>query len=80
MELSAWAAPWAWLRYTPLRLLVDGEAAVILFFVLSGYVLALPFIAGTQLTYGRYLVKRICRIWLPFAAAILLAAALSYTD
>jgi len=75
-NLSAWTEPWAWLRYTPLRLFVNGEAAVIVFFVLSGYVLTLPFIAGTQPTYGRYLLKRFCRIYLPFAAAILVAAAL----
>ena len=40
--------------------------------------LAVPFIKNGRINYGRYLTKRICRIWLPFAAAILLSAFLSY--
>jgi peptidoglycan/LPS O-acetylase OafA/YrhL len=60
----------------PLRLLHNGNAAVIIFFVLSGYVLALPFFRGTQPSYPRYLLKRFCRIYIPFAAAILVAACL----
>lgn len=76
LDLSAWAQPWAWLRYTPLRLLTEGRPAVMFFFVLSGFVLALPFIRGTQPAYPRYLIKRFCRLYLPFAAAILISAAL----
>ena len=40
----------------------NGSAAVIIFFVLSGYVLSLPFFHGTQPGYPRYLFKRFCRI------------------
>lgn len=47
-----------------------GNKAVILFFVLSGYVLGLPFWAGRQSSYGSYLVRRVCRIYLPFLAAL----------
>lgn len=70
----AWMSIWAWLRFTPLRLLVQGQAAVIVFFVLSGLVLAFPFVRGSQLPYPRYVIKRVCRIYLPFAVAILFAA------
>ena len=76
LDISAWAQPWVWFRYTPLRLLTDGQPAVMFFFVLSGFVLALPFLRGTQPAYPRYLVKRFCRLYLPFAAAILISAAL----
>jgi peptidoglycan/LPS O-acetylase OafA/YrhL len=58
----------------PLRPLHNGAAAVIIFFVLSGYVLALPYFRGTQSSYPRYLIKRFCRIYIPFAAAIFLSA------
>jgi peptidoglycan/LPS O-acetylase OafA/YrhL len=75
-NLQAWLEPWIWLRYTPLRLLVSGGAAVIVFFVLSGFVLALPFLDDSQPSYSRYVVKRFFRIWPPFAVAILLSAAL----
>jgi peptidoglycan/LPS O-acetylase OafA/YrhL len=56
-----------------LRPLHNGDAAVIIFFVLSGYVLSLPFFRGTQLTYPRYVVRRFCRIYIPFAVSVFLA-------
>jgi peptidoglycan/LPS O-acetylase OafA/YrhL len=58
----------------PLGVLHNGHAAVMIFFVLSGYVLSLPYFRGTQVSYARYLVKRFCRIYLPFAIAIIIAA------
>lgn len=58
---------------TPLRLLVAGRASVVLFFVLSGFVLSLPRLGGTERGYGRYLLKRICRIYLPYLFALALA-------
>ncbi|HYG91338.1 MAG TPA: acyltransferase [Azospirillum sp.] len=61
---------------TPLRLVADGRPAVILFFVLSGFVLTLPFLNGRHLGYRRFLLQRVCRVYLPLAAAVLLAAAL----
>lgn len=60
----------------PLRILHNGRAAVIIFFALSGYVLALPYWRGTQPGYSRFLIKRICRIYLPFAAGLLIAMVL----
>jgi peptidoglycan/LPS O-acetylase OafA/YrhL len=51
----------------------DGRSAVVLFFVLSGYVLSLPHWARRPMPYGGYLVRRFCRIYLPFAAAAVLA-------
>ena len=50
-----------------------GHSAVILFFVLSGYVLSLPYWAGRRNPYPAYLVRRVCRIYLPFAAAVAVA-------
>lgn len=61
---------------TPLRILLLGRPAVIFFFVLSGFVLAIPYLAGRELGYGQFILKRICRIYLPLVAAILLSAAL----
>ena len=37
-----------------LRLFTNGSAAVIIFFVLSGYVLAMPFFRGTPPSYPRF--------------------------
>lgn len=64
--------------FTPLALLVAGRFAVILFFVLSGFVLALPYVNGSQQSYSQYIVKRVCRIYVPFAVAVLAAAFLCH--
>ncbi|HWK44775.1 MAG TPA: acyltransferase [Stellaceae bacterium] len=82
-SLTDLANPVVWFRVTPLRLFVAGRPAVAIFFVLSGFVLALPFLAQRQGSYPDFLIKRVCRIWLPFAAAILVSAILCfyfYTD
>lgn len=64
-----------WIATTPLRLLwTSGGSAVVLFFVLSGFVLALPWTHGRQLPYSKYLIARFCRIYLPYLAAMVLAA------
>lgn len=61
-----------WLTQTPLGLLRAGHAAVIFFFVLSGFVLTLPFLKG-PVSYPSFLARRICRIWIPYATAMVVA-------
>lgn len=63
--------------HTPLRIAWDGYEAVTLFYVLSGLVLALPWIEGRSPTYASYAIKRVCRIYLPYCAAIGVAAMLN---
>ncbi len=58
---------------TPLRLLVAGHQAVILFFLLSGFVLTLPYKKKRRLDYGPFLLKRVCRIYLPYLGALAFA-------
>ncbi len=60
----------------PLWLLLDGHASVILFFLLSGFVLALPRLHGARPSYPVYALRRICRIYLPYLAALFLAVGL----
>jgi peptidoglycan/LPS O-acetylase OafA/YrhL len=64
-------APW-WrvLQASPGRILVAGHEAVVFFFVLSGFVLCIPFSGRKQVPYLAYLAQRMCRIYLPFAAAV----------
>jgi peptidoglycan/LPS O-acetylase OafA/YrhL len=61
--------------FPPLKFLIAGHAAVILFFLLSGFVLALPRIRGRRQSYAGYISKRICRIYLPYLVALALAVA-----
>ncbi|WP_342513199.1 acyltransferase [Sporosarcina sp. FSL K6-1522] len=72
------------IKETPFRLIFSsGNEAVILFFVLSGFVLYLS-ITNTRFNYSSYLIKRICRIYLPYLIAILIAIStkmlFSHTD
>ena len=55
---------------TALGIFYAGDAAVILFFTLSGFVLALPFLSYRQPTYSDFVIRRVCRIYFPYAAAL----------
>jgi peptidoglycan/LPS O-acetylase OafA/YrhL len=59
---------------TPLRLAWSGQERAIMFFVLSGFVLCLPWLAGKPQSYGRFLLGRLGRIYPPYIAAMALAA------
>jgi peptidoglycan/LPS O-acetylase OafA/YrhL len=79
---SAWEGrpvtnPFVWaLTYTPLHLLWAGDEAVILFFVLSGFVLALPYFNGREPFYPSYLVRRFFRIYVPYILVVSFSAVL----
>ncbi|MFP3410372.1 acyltransferase [Bacillus sp. SIMBA_074] len=61
------------LKETPARLIFSsGNESVIIFFVLSGFVLY-ESIQKTYSSYGSYLLKRICRIYIPYIVAIVIA-------
>jgi peptidoglycan/LPS O-acetylase OafA/YrhL len=59
---------------TPLRLVWAGQERAIMFFVLSGFVLCLPWLSGKTQPYGRFLFGRFCRIYPPYIAAMALSA------
>ncbi|PWJ55116.1 Peptidoglycan/LPS O-acetylase OafA/YrhL, contains acyltransferase and SGNH-hydrolase domains [Quadrisphaera granulorum] len=67
--------PWV-LAQTPLHVLWSGEEAVYVFFVLSGFVLALPLVNGARpalRTWVVYYPRRLVRLYLPVAASLVLA-------
>ncbi|MGF6596946.1 peptidoglycan/LPS O-acetylase OafA/YrhL [Paraburkholderia sp. GAS448] len=61
------------LRHLPLRLLCGGHAAVVLFFTLSGFVLALQVNNDRKLSYAEYIVRRACRIYVPYFVAVIVS-------
>jgi peptidoglycan/LPS O-acetylase OafA/YrhL len=61
------------LQHSPLVFFIAGHQAVILFFVLSGFVLTLPYDRDSRLDYWSFVLKRICRIYLPYLGALALA-------
>lgn len=64
------------LTYSPLHLFWAGHEAVILFFVLSGFVLSLPYYGVNQPRYPKYIIKRIFRIYIPYAVSLVSSALL----
>lgn len=63
--------------HTPLSIFINGNAAVMFFFVLSGFVLSLAFIDGKRsISLTSFYVKRIFRIYPAFIATILFAVLL----
>ncbi|WP_168733823.1 acyltransferase family protein [Metabacillus sediminilitoris] len=59
-------------EYGLLRGMVAGSEAVTLFFVLSGFVLSIPFYSNKDFNYGEFAVKRFCRIYIPYIVAIVI--------
>lgn len=56
-----------------LEVLWDGESAVIMFFLLSGYVLALQLGSSSPPGFWQYLTRRVFRVWPAFAVTVVLA-------
>jgi peptidoglycan/LPS O-acetylase OafA/YrhL len=63
---------WNLVTSTPLSCVMAGHQAVIFFFVLSGFVLSIPFYQRS-VPYTPWIIKRCCRIYLPYYGAMLLA-------
>lgn len=69
------------IEYGPFRPLISGNEAVLLFFMLSGFVLSLPFLKGRKnnlSNYRDFAIKRIARIYLPYLVAIIIAIICNY--
>lgn len=62
-----------WLAYTPLALVYSGGIAVFIFFVLSGFVLALPGSRRNLSKWISYYPKRLVRLYVPVMGAVLFA-------
>ncbi|GAB3392186.1 acyltransferase [Humibacter soli] len=78
-NLVPFSLPW-WLVATPLKIFVAGPEAVLVFFVLSGFVLALPPLKNVGMSHDRarydwwaYYPRRILRLGIPVVAAMALA-------
>lgn len=64
------------IEYGPARIFISANEAVLLFFLLSGFVLILPFIKKETYSlydYSNFVIKRVLRIYIPYLVAIILA-------
>lgn len=60
------------LGHGPLHLLWGGGEAVIVFFVLSGFVLSIPFWDGKPVAYLPFAVRRMCRLYPTYIVAVII--------
>lgn len=69
-----WPIEWVhWTRYPMLRLPFEGRGAVAMFFVLSGFVLARPYISGgAKFNLPAFYIRRFIRIYFPWFCAFVL--------
>jgi peptidoglycan/LPS O-acetylase OafA/YrhL len=67
-----------WWTHTPLHLLWVGDEAVLLFFVLSGLVLALPAMRWGSESWLSYFARRLPRLYVPVWGSLVLATALAW--
>lgn len=70
--IERWSSEW-WVSFSPVHLGWAGTEAVYLFFVLSGFVLALPFTGGSYRSWAGYYPKRFLRLYLPVWVAVAVA-------
>lgn len=57
---------WKIMTITPLKLLWSGNEAVILFYIIGGFVIAKPYIEGRTLNFFTFFKKRFMRLVLPY--------------
>ena len=63
---------WNWfIGFTPLHMVWAGQEAVIIFFVLSGYVLSGPFWKGKADSTAAFLTRRVMRLYPAYFAALI---------
>lgn len=70
-----------WVSYTPINLLWDGDEAVLMFFVLSGFVLARPFVTQEKRqSYFSYYPRRLLRLYPPLWGGLLFTFLLTFAE
>ncbi|CAN5271427.1 acyltransferase [soil metagenome] len=65
-----------WISQTPLKLLTAGSEAVLVFFVLSGLVVALPAVRSSKFPFMGFLTGRLVRLYVPVWVSLAIGTAL----
>lgn len=66
-----------WVGLTPLKVFTAGGEAVLVFFVLSGFVLSIVPLGTRRYDWLSYMPRRVVRLYLPTIASVLLGALLA---
>lgn len=62
---------------SPVKILWNGTEAVLLFFVLSGFVLSISYLKGRANNYNIFLARRFARIYIPYIIVMAISIMLS---
>jgi peptidoglycan/LPS O-acetylase OafA/YrhL len=73
-------SPYWWISNTPLKALSAGSEAVLVFFVLSGLVVALPALGKKGFSWAGFLSGRFVRLYLPVWASLAFGAILIWVS
>ena len=70
-EYKIFADPfWMVATQTPLKMLWGGNEAVLVFYIIGGFVLARPYLYGRRLDFKPFILKRWIRLMLPYVLVI----------
>ena len=70
-EYKVFADPfWRVATQTPLKMLWGGNEAVLVFYIIGGFVLARPYLSGRKLNFKPFIIKRWIRLMLPYVLII----------
>ena len=61
---------WWVVTQTPLKLIWGGNEAVLVFYIIGGFVLARPYLNGRKLDFKPFIIKRWIRLMLPYVLVI----------
>lgn len=77
--LTSFSNPiWEVMTKTPLKLLWGGNEAVLVFYVIGGFVLAMPYIQGRKLRFRSFLLRRGVRLMLPYLIILMITLICSF--
>ena len=62
---------WRWFTQSPLKIVWAGNEAVIVFYLIAGFVIAKPYIDGRSIHFGEFVEKRFTRLVLPYWVILL---------
>ena len=67
---------WRVATQTPLKVIWGGNEAVLVFYIIGGFVLARPYLSGRKLDFKPFIIKRWIRLMLPYVLVIAMTSIL----
>ena len=67
---------WRVATQTPLKMIWGGNEAVLVFYIIGGFVLARPYLSGRKLDFKPFIIKRWIRLMLPYVLVIAMTSIL----